>query len=153
MRLFLCQLVLPLLLMLAAARPAAGITPAGFLRTHPIADTTAPPLDTARVLSQFFAHQRKVNYPHLLPSAELAIIFNYSLAYSKSETTLQKMSRGLNVAFVGYYTYYFGKTLVQLRRYRVGREHTLLAALAHGQPLPRPVCRQLLTYLRPAPTK
>lgn len=153
MRLFVCQLVLSLLFVLVVGRPAAGATPGGFPWPHPVADTAALPLDTARVLGLLFAHKRKVSRPQLLPLAVAAVVFNYALAYSKSETTLQKVSRGLNVAFVTYYTYRLGETIVQLRRYRTGREHTLLAALAHGQPLPRPVRQQLLTYLRPTPAK
>ena len=152
MRLLICQLLLPLLLMLAAARPAAGVTPANSPQPHPIADTTAPPLDTIRVLGQFFAHQRKVSRP-LLFSAFTALAFNYALAYSKSETTFQQVGRGILVAEVAFFTYRFGKAVVQLRRYRVEREHTLLATLAHGQPLPRPVRRRLLAYLRPVPAK
>lgn len=152
MRLFLYQLVFPLLLVLAGVGPAAGTTPPA-PRPHPVADTTAPSLDTARVLGQFFAHQRKVNRPLLLPSAVAAVAFHYVLAYSKSETTFQQVSRGFNMAWVTFFTYRLGKSIVQLRRYRVGREHILLAALAHGQPLPRPVRQQLLTYLRPVSTK
>lgn len=139
---------------LAAARPATGAGHA--LRPtcpYPTADTTAPPLDTARVLQQLFAHKRKVYRTQPLTAGVAALAFNYTLAYAKAETTFQQAGRGLIAAYLGFYAYRFGRAVVQLRRYRVGREQTLLAALAHGQPLPRLVRRQLLAYLRPIPAK
>ncbi|GAA4038955.1 hypothetical protein GCM10022409_25770 [Hymenobacter glaciei] len=149
MRRFAYQLVLLLLL---AVRPAAGAAPRQ-LRPFPVADTTGPPLDTARVLGQLFAYKRKFYQTMLAPSALGAVASNYSLAYSKSETTVQQVSLGLNVVLVGFFSYRVGKALVRLRRYRVGREHTLLALLANGHPLPRPVRQQLIHYLQPPPAK
>ena len=151
-------LLYPFMLLLLAGQAAAGPgTGAGRARrpTHPYlaADTTAPPLDTTRVLQQLFAHKRKVYRTQPLSAGVAALALNYSLAYAKSETTFQQAGRGLIAAYIGFYTYRFGRAVVQLRRYRVGREQTLLAALAHGQPLPRPVRRQLLAYLRPVPAK
>ena len=146
--------MLLLLAGLAVASPATGAVRAlRPTRPYPVADTTAPPLDTARVLQQLFAHKRKVYHTQPLTAGVAALALNYSLAYSKAETTFQQAGRGIIAAYLGFYTYRFGRAVVQLRRYRVGREQTLLAALAHGQPLPGLVRRQLLAYLRPVPAK
>ena len=146
--------MLLLLAGLAVASPATGAVRAlRPTRPYPVADTTAPPLDTARVLQQLFAHKRKVYRTQPLTAGVAALALNYSLAYSKAETTFQQADRGIIAAYLGFYTYRFGRAVVQLRRYRVGREQTLLAALAHGQPLPGLVRRQLLAYLRPVPAK
>ena len=154
MRLFLFHLVLSLLLSGLAAPHAAAGAPARTTQLPLLAaDTTIAPLDTARALSQFFAHKRKVYHARPLTAGVAALALNYSLAFSKAETTFQQAGRGIIVAYLGYFTYRFGEAMIQLRRSRVGREQTLLAALAHGQPLPRPVRRQLLAYLRPAPAK
>jgi hypothetical protein len=147
-RLLSASLLLSLLL-----GPATGATFEAAARPWPLlaADTTAPPLDTARVLAEFFAHRRKTNRTIVLPVASATVALNYALAYSKSETAFQQVRRGLNVAVIGCLAYRLGKALVQLRRYRAGRERALLAALARGEPIPPRVRTRLAAYLWPTP--
>ena len=151
MRLFFSRFLLSLLLGMVARNASSKVAARNWHQLRIAADTAAPPLDTAHVLAEFFAHQRKVSRTTVLPDASFVVLVNYSLAYSKSETTFQQVGRGLSVASIGYFSYRLGKALVQLRRYRVAREHNLLAALARGEPLPPHVRTKLAAYLRPAP--
>ena len=151
MRLFFSRFLLSLLFGMIACSASSRVATRNWRQPHIAVDTTAPPLDTARVLAEFFAHQRKVSRTTVLPDASVVVAVNYVLAYSKPETTSQQVGWGLNMASIGYFSYRLGKALVQLRRYRAAREHALLAALARGEPLPPHVRTKLAAYLRPAP--
>lgn len=151
MRLFFSRFLLSLLLGMVARNASSKVAARNWHQLRIAADTAAPLLDTAHVVAEFFAHQRKVSRTTVLPDASFVVLVNYSLAYSKSETTFQQVGRGLSVASIGYFSYRLGKALVQLRRYRAAREHTLLATLARGEPLPPHVRTKLAAYLRPAP--
>ena len=137
------------LLLGAAAHPAAGQA------VLVVADTAAPQParpDTAVVLRRLFAAQRRGNQARLLAAGASVLLFNYFLAYSKQETTWQRISTGLLVGVLGQGVYNLGEAVVRGRRYRPAREKAVLAALAQGQPVPRRIRKKLVAeYLKPKP--
>jgi hypothetical protein len=117
------------------------------------ADTAAPAAarpDTAATVRRLFAAQRRGNQAQLLATGASVLLFNYFLAYSKQETTWQRVSTGLMAGFLGQGLYNLGEAVVRGRRYRPAREKVVLAALAQGQPLPRRIRKKLVAeYLKP----
>jgi hypothetical protein len=134
----------------------AGMLPAVGQAVVMRADTAAPLAarpDTAAVVQRLFAAQRRGNQARLLATGAGVLLFNYFLAYSKRETTWERVSSGLMAALLGQAVYNLGEAVVRGRRYRPAREKVVLAALAHGQPLPRRIRKKLVAeYLKPQPT-
>lgn len=110
----------------------------------------APRPDTAATVRRLFAAQRRGNRTRLLAGGASVLLLNYFLAYSKQETTWQRVSTGIMAGVLGQGLYNFGEAVVRGRRYRPAREQAVLAALAQGQPLPRRIRKKLVAeYLKP----
>ena len=99
--------------------------------------------DTSLAVQRLFLAQRRAGRVRLILGALVVGGGSLSLATGHPETTYQRVSGvGLGLA-TGYYAYQLIDGLVQLRRFRPGREKQVLENLENGQPLPRWVRRRL----------
>lgn len=93
--------------------------------------------DTSLAVQRLFRAQRRASLTRVVLGGVVAGSGVVLLAGRQPETTYQRVaSVGLGLA-AGYYAYQLLDGLVQLRRFRPGREKQVLENLENGQPLPR----------------
>lgn len=93
--------------------------------------------DTSLAVQRLFRAQRRAGLARVVLGGVVVGSSSVLLAGSRPETTYQRVaSVGLGLA-AGYYAYQLIDGLVQLRRFRPGREKQVLENLDNGQPLPR----------------
>ncbi len=99
--------------------------------------------DTSIAVQRLFRAQRRAGLTRVVLGGLVAGSSGVLLAGAQPETTYQRVaSAGLGLA-AGYYAYQLIDGLVQLRRFRSGREKQVLERLKNGQPLPHWARRKL----------
>ncbi len=114
-------------------------------RAQAVADSLADVArtDTSLAVQRLFRARRRAGLTRVVLGGVVVGSSSVLLAGRRPETTYQRVaSVGLGLA-AGYYAYQLIDGLVQLRRFRPGREKQVLENLENGQPLPRWARREL----------